>query len=108
MKGPSACGKRCEGWAEAVARRDWFQKIGVRAYHPDSHSERWYKQENQFSINGMYLQVNIAERTLHGRQQIPNRPGRSGSISELDLIIERAVSTGWHVKESPRSGDGFA
>lgn len=56
----------------------------------------------------MRLQVNIAERTLHSRQQIANRPSRTSSISKLNLIIERAVRTGWHVKESLRPGDSFA
>ena len=56
----------------------------------------------------MRLQVNIAERTLHSRQQIANRPSRSSSIAKLNLIIERAVRAGWHVKESLRPGDSFA
>ena len=56
----------------------------------------------------MHLQVNITEWTLHSRQQIANRPSRSSSISKLNLIIERAVRAGWHVKESLRAGDGFA
>lgn len=55
----------------------------------------------------MRLQVNIAERTLHSRQQIANRPSRTSSISKLNLIIERAVRTGWHVKESLRPGNSF-
>ena len=56
----------------------------------------------------MHLQVNVAERTLHSRKQIANRPSRSSSISELDLIIERAISARWHVEESLRAGDGVA
>ena len=56
----------------------------------------------------MYLQVNITERTTDSRQQIANRPGRSCSISKLDLVIERAVSTGRHVEEGLRAGNGFA
>lgn len=60
------------------------------------------------SINSIPLQVNIAERTLHSRNQVTNRPSRSSSITELDLIIKRAVRAGRLVKESLRSGDGFA
>jgi hypothetical protein len=56
----------------------------------------------------MHLQVHIAERTTDSRQQITNWPGGPCSISELDLIIERAVRTWWRVQESLCSGDGFA
>ena len=56
----------------------------------------------------MHLQVNITEWTLHSRQQIANRPSRSSSITELDLIIKRAVRARRLVKESLRSSDGFA
>ena len=56
----------------------------------------------------MHLQVHVTERTANSRQQVPNRLGGSRSIPKLDLIIERAVSTGRHIEESLCSGDGFA
>ena len=56
----------------------------------------------------MRLHVYVTERTADSRQQIANRPGGSSSISELNLIIEGAVSARWRVEESLRSGDSVA
>lgn len=56
----------------------------------------------------MYLQVYVTERTANSRQQIANRPSRSRSKPELDLIIERAIGAGWHIQESLRTGNSFA
>ena len=56
----------------------------------------------------MHLQVNVTERTADSRQQIPNWPGGPCSISELDLIIKRAVSAWWHIEESLRACNSFA
>jgi hypothetical protein len=56
----------------------------------------------------VHLQVYVTERPTDCRQQIANRPSRSRSISELNLIVERAVRAWWHVEESLRAGNGFA